>query len=46
MECGVIESKVKQGDLKDLFNDDQFIYDNPGCGNNWYFVQKSLDVGP
>jgi len=35
MECGVIQHKIKNGDLRDLFQDDQFITDNPGCGNNW-----------
>lgn len=35
MESGVIQHRVKNGELKDLFEDQQFITDNPGCGNNW-----------
>jgi hypothetical protein len=35
MESGVIQHRVKNGPLKELFEDKQFISDNPGCGNNW-----------
>lgn len=35
MESGVIHHRVKNGDLRDLFEDQQFLSDNPGCGNNW-----------
>ena len=35
MECGVIQHKVKNGPLRELFGDEQFITDNPGSGNNW-----------
>ena len=35
MECGVIDNKILNGDLKDIFEARQCIKDMSGAGNNW-----------
>jgi tubulin epsilon len=35
MECGVINNKILNGELKDIFESRQCISDQSGAGNNW-----------
>ena len=35
MESGVINNKILNGELKDIFESRQCISDNSGAGNNW-----------
>ena len=35
MECGVINNKILNGELKDIFEARQCVTDKSGSGNNW-----------
>lgn len=44
MECGVIDNKILNGELKDIFEARQCIKDMSGAGNNW--ARGHLEYGP
>jgi tubulin epsilon len=44
METGVINNKILNGELKDIFEARQCVSDQSGAGNNW--ARGHLEYGP
>ncbi|CAI2367923.1 unnamed protein product [Moneuplotes crassus] len=44
MECGVINNKILNGELSDIFEARQVVSDQSGAGNNW--AQGHFEYGP